>query len=221
MALPGGLSATVVGVVKDLDPLRFGGSENPAVYRPWIPSPTRNVLSVRFETGAASGAAVVRSAIHEMDPNVMVVARLARVWFDQITADLWNMVALIVILGLVAIVLATTGIYGAVSFSVSQRTRELGIRMALGAQRRDIVRQVFVSGGKPVAKGLLAGLWLSAATAASLYQVVSGSPIRLDTANPLLYCGATLLLAAAAILAMVIPARRGAKSDPLDALRCE
>jgi ABC-type antimicrobial peptide transport system permease subunit len=91
----------------------------------------------------------------------------------------------------------------------------------LGAQRLDIIREVFTSGGKPVVKGLLAGLWLSVAIGAGLRHSVSGAPIRLDPANPLLYCGAALLLAAAALLAMLAPARRGARSDPLDALRCE
>jgi len=134
---------------------------------------------------------------------------------------LWNAVALIVILGVAATLLATTGIYGAVSFAVNQRTKELGIRVALGARKLDIIREVFLSGGKPVVKDLLAGLWLSVAIGAALRQSVSGSPIRLDPANPLLYCGAALLLATAAVLAMLAPARRGARSDPLDALRCE
>jgi ABC-type antimicrobial peptide transport system permease subunit len=151
----------------------------------------------------------------------MVMARLAQSWIDQITEELWNVVALILILGLVATLLATTGIYGAVSFAVSQRTKELGIRMALGASRLRILREVLLSGGKPVAKGLLTGLWLSVAVAAGLRHSVQGSPIQLDTANPLLYCGAALMLTAAALLAMLPPARRGARSDPLDALRCE
>jgi hypothetical protein len=93
--------------------------------------------------------------------------------------------------------------------------------MALGAQRSDIIREVVVSGGKPVMRGLLAGLWLSAATMAALRQGVEGSPIRLDTANPLLYAGPARLLAAAAVAAMLAPARCGARSDPLDGLRCE
>jgi len=126
-----------------------------------------------------------------------------------------------VVIGLVATLLATAGIYGAVSFAVNQRTKELGIRVALGAQKLDIIREVFLSGGKPVVQGLLAGLWLSVAAAAALERSFQGSPLRLDTANPLLYCGAGLLLTAAAALAMLGPARRGARSDPLDALRCE
>ena len=91
----------------------------------------------------------------------------------------------------------------------------------MGAQRLDIIREVFLSGGKPVVKRLLAGLWLSVAIAAGLRHSFQGSPLRLDPANPLLYCGAALLLAATAALAMLVPARRGARSDPLDAPLCE
>jgi putative ABC transport system permease protein len=130
-------------------------------------------------------------------------------------------VALILILGVIATILATTGIYGAVSFAVNQRTRELGIRVALGATRVDIVREVLFAGGKPVLQGLLVGLWLSAAVAAALGRSVKDSPLRLDTANPLLYVAAAALLGSAALIAMIAPARRGAKADPLTALRCE
>ncbi len=220
LAFPGG-QATVAGVARDVDPLRFGGSDNPALYRPWRLHPVRNVMSVRFEAGAATGAAAVRAAVRETDPNLLVMARLAQSWIDQLTEDVWNVVALILTLGVAATLLATAGIYGAVSFAVSRRTKELGIRMALGAGKLAIIRQVFVSGGQPVVRGLLAGLWLSVAAAAALRHSFQGSPVRLDTANPLLYAAAALLLAAAAALAMLAPARRASRSDPLAALRCE
>jgi len=104
---------------------------------------------------------------------------------------------------------------------VNQRTRDLGIRVALGATKLRIVREILISGGKPVVQGLFLGLWLSVATAAGLQETVKGSPVLLDSGEPLLYCAAAILLAAAAIVAMLGPARRGANSDPLDALRCE
>ena len=129
--------------------------------------------------------------------------------------------ALIVILGLLATVLAAAGIYGAVSFAVGQQMHELGIRVALGAQRLDIIREVFVSAGKPVLRGLLLGLWLPIATAAILRRNLANSPIRLDTTNPALYLGAALFLAITAGIAMAGPARRGSRSDPLEALRSE
>ena len=73
----------------------------------------------------------------------------------------------------------------------------------------------------PVLQGLIVGLWMSVATAAGLRESVNGPIIRLDSLEPLLYCGAALLLAAAAVFAMLGPARRGANSDPLESLRCE
>jgi hypothetical protein len=216
-----GAAATIVGVAKDVDPVRFGGSENPPLYLLRQANPTRNVLAVRFNGGPAKGALAVRAAMREFDPGMFVVARVLQSWIDQVTEVLWNVVSLIVVLGLVAAVLATSGIYGAVSFSVNQGMRDLGIRLALGASRLDIVREVFVSGGRPVVRGLFFGLWMSVAMAANLRQNMKGTPLRLDSGDPLLYGGAALLLAVAAVLAMAGPARRGSKSDPLDALRCD
>ena len=208
-------------MAKDVDPVRFGGSENPPLYLMRGAHPNRNVLIARFDSDPKTGAFAVRAALREFDPGMFVVARVLQGWIDQMTEVLWNVVSLIVFLGVIATVLATTGIYGAVSFAVNQRTRDLGIRLALGATRFDIVREVFVSGGRPVVRGLFIGLWLSVALAASLRQNMKGTPLRLDSSDPLLYAGAALLLAAAAALAMSGPARRGSKSDPLEALRCD
>ena len=216
-----GVVSTVVGVAKDVDPVRFASSENPPLYLMRAVHPNRNVLAVRFDGDPRAGAIAVRAALREFDPGMFVVARVLQSWIDQLTEVLWNVVSLIVLLGMVATVLATTGIYGAVSFAVNQRTRDLGIRLALGASRFDIVREVFRSGGRPVARGLFIGLWLSVAQAASLRRNMSGTPLRLDSGDPLLYGGAALLLAAAALVAMSGPARRGSKSNPLDALRCD
>src|SRR5579871_195389 len=211
----------IIGVARDIEPLRVGGSDNPPVYRRHPFNPRWNAMSVRFDSGAAKGAPAVRAAIHQADPNSAVVSRLLQSWIDEVTEVLWNVAALIAVLGVVATVLTTTGIYGAVSFAVNQKTRDLGIRVALGASRLDIVREVFLSGGKPVIYGLLLGLWFSVAAATGLRESVKGSPIRLDTTEPLLYGGTLLLIAIAAGVAMLGPARRGSRSDPLEALRCE
>jgi putative ABC transport system permease protein len=176
---------------------------------------------VRVAGNTPAAASGLRAALHREFPDMAILARPLQKWIDDITDSLWNVVALIAILGGIAAALATSGIYGAVSFAVNQRTRELGIRVALGAQRRDIVREVLVAGGKPVVRGLIFGLWMSVALAAGLKQSVQGSPLRLDTGNPLLYVAAVALLAAAAVAAMLPPARRGANADPLEALRCE
>ena len=220
LPLPGG-PVPVVGVVRDVAPLRFGGSDNPAVYVLRRADQHNNFMSVRFDVGAARGGPMVRAAVHAVDPNVFLFARQLSSWIDQVTTVLWNVVALIVILGLLATVLAAAGIYGAVSFAVSQQTRDLGIRLALGAQRFDIIGEVFVSAGKPVTRGLLQGLWMSVAVAANLRHNLANSPVRLDTTNPTLYLGAALVLMVAAAIAMIGPAHRGSRYDPLEALRCE
>jgi cell division protein FtsX len=208
-------------VAKDVEPMRLGGSENPPAYRLRTVDARFNMMSVRFDNGAPGGPAALRAVLRESQPDLLVIPRLLQKWIDQLTEDLWNVVALMLVLGIVGTSLATTGIYGAVSFAVNQRTRELGIRVALGATRLRIIREVFVSGGKPVLHGLVAGLWLSVTTAAGLRESMRGSPVLLDSGEPLLYCGAALLLVAAAIVAMLGPARRGAKSDPMAALRCD
>ena len=219
--LVNGLSATVVGVAQDVDPVRFGGSENPPLYVMRLARPASNTLAVRFDGDANRGAQAVRAAIREADPDALVMARALQQWIDQVTEVLWNFVSLIMVLGVVATVLAAAGIYGAVSFTVNQQMRDLGIRLALGASRFDIVRAVFALGGRPVLRGIFFGLWLSVALAASLRQNTSGTPLRLDSSDPLLYGGAASLLAVAALLAMAAPARRGSRCDPLEALRCE
>ena len=220
LTLPVG-AITIVGVARDVAPMRFGGSDNPAVYVLRRVDARYNFLSVRFDSIAAGGAAAVRAALRETDPGIFVMARVLQAWIDQVTGILWNVVALIVILGVLATVLAAAGIYGAVRFAVGQRTRELGIRVALGARRIHIIREVFVSSGRPVLAGLLQGLWLSVAAAAVLRHDMQGSLIRLDTTNPLLYLGAAGIMAMAAIAAMIGPANRGSRSDPLAALHYE
>ena len=212
---------TIIGVAKDVAPLRVGGSDNPPVWRTGITHPTHTFLSVRFATPRMATPQVVRAAIREIEPNLVVMARNLQSWIDLVTEQLWNLVTLIVILGAVATVLAMMGIYAAVSFAVNQRMRELGIRVALGASRATIVRDVFRMGGRPVLRGLLIGSWISVAFAAGLRENLRSTVLRIDSNDPLVYGLAIVLLALAAVLAMAGPAHRGSRSNPLDALRCD
>jgi predicted permease len=220
LPLPDG-ALPVIGVARDLDPTRIGGSEHPAAYRLRRPDTRFSVMSVRFDTGASTGVQAVRAAVRQVDPHLPVFPIYMQAWIDRITAHLWNVVALMSVLGIVGTVLATTGIYGAVSFAVNQRTKDLGIRVALGATRWNIVREVFRFGGEPVLQGLIVGFWMSVAVAAGLRESVNSPILRIDSSEPLSYCGAALLLGVAALVAMIGPARRGANTDPLTALRCE
>jgi putative ABC transport system permease protein len=133
------------------------------------------------------------------------------VWFSQLGAVLSGA------LGLLAALLAVVGLYGVMSFSVSQRTREMGVRMALGATRNDVVRLVVGQGPRLTLTGVAVGLVLALAfthvIAAMLYGV---KPTDVAT-----FLGVSLLLSAVALVACYIPARRATKVDPLAALRYE
>jgi putative ABC transport system permease protein len=104
------------------------------------------------------------------------------------------------------------------SFEVGVRTKEIGIRMAVGAQRRDIVRQMLLSVGRPVGAGVLAGLWLSLG-ASALLSTVSGTESPLDPANALVHLGCAVLLAGAAAGAVLVSTLRRLRRDPVEALR--
>ena len=140
---------------------------------------------------------------------------------DDASLETWRIVTLILTLGLVAMVLSIAGIYGVISFTVTQKTREIGIRLALGAQKTDIFREVLVSGGRPVLLGLFIGLWIALAGDSAIRSIFANAPVQLDTANPAVFMGSALVLALAALAAMFFPARRGARSDPMKALHYE
>ena len=120
LMLPGG-AVPVVGVARDIEPMRLGGSDNPAVYRMRHIDVRQNVMSARFDNNPAAGAVAIRAALRELEPDVYLMPWLLQSWFDRLTANLWNVASLIVVLAAVAMVLATIGIYGAVSFAVNQR----------------------------------------------------------------------------------------------------
>ena len=117
----------------------------------------------------------------------------------------------------VALLLASIGIYGAVAYTVEQRTGEIGVRMALGAQTRDVLRLVVNQGMKPViiglAIGIVAAFGVGRLIATQLYQV--------SEHNPALLCGAAVLLAMIALIACLLPARRATLVNPVQALRTE
>ena len=115
-----------------------------------------------------------------------------------------------------ALILAAIGLYSVVSYSVVQRTNEFGIRMALGGQRRDVLKIVFASAGVSVVFGIVAGLGLSFALKRLIAQWVENA-----STNPLILLGASFLLLGVAALACLVPARRASAVDPMTALRSE
>src|SRR5437762_6880810 len=127
------------------------------------------------------------------------------------------MMWLLGILAGVALLLASIGIYGAVAYTVEQRTGEIGVRMALGAQTRDVLRLVVNQGMKPVLVGLAIGI----VAAFTLGRLIGSQLYQVSAHDPLLLGGATVLLMAIALMACLLPARRATNVDPITALRSE
>ncbi len=207
----------IIGVAKDVNT----ATDNPIVYTFEGWDRRQTFLMAHFQGDAHAAEDAMRSAVRNLRPDLLVMPRTLQSYMDEVSEDAWRVIILILMLGLVAMTLSVAGIYGVVSFTVTQKTRELGIRVALGAQKADIFREVLVSGARPVLLGLFVGLWIALAADSAIRKIFQNSPFELDAANPAVYLGSAAALAAAALAAMFFPARRGARSDPMKALHYE
>ena len=178
-------------------------------------------LHVRAQGDVAARLPALRREVQALDPDLPLadVGTMERF----VAADLWrerSVAALLAVFGLLALALATLGVYGVMAQSVEVRRREIGIRLALGARRSDLVRQVLGEGAVLIAAGLAAGLFL----AYLLFRLTTAvSSLLIDTraTDPLTYALAALLLFAMALLGCLVPARRALRSDPVTILRDE
>jgi putative ABC transport system permease protein len=214
-----GLSAEVIGVVGDVRSIQLSKTNDVEFYRPW---PQRSFsgfnLIVRSATKPEATATIVRAALDKLDKDMPILQpNTLDLLVTQSLGQQRLTVGLLGVFAGVALLLAMIGIYGAVAYTVEQRTAEIGVRMALGAQVKDVLRLVVRQGFTPVLIGLTIGLVATLAVghliAAQLYQI---SPH-----NPLLIAVTAAALAIAALLACLIPARRAALVDPIQALRAE
>ena len=207
----------IIGVAKGVNTT----TDNPVVYTFEGWDRRQTFLMAHFQGDAHAAEDAVRSAVRNLRPDLLVMPRTLQSYMDDAIVNTWRVVILILMLGLVTMTLSVAGIYGVVSFTVTQKTRELGIRAALGAQKADIFREVLVSGARPVLLGLFVGLWIALAADSTIRKIFQNSPFELDAANPGVYLGAAAVLGAAALAAMFFPARRGARGDPMKALHYE
>jgi putative ABC transport system permease protein len=208
---------TVVGIAGDVRHERLSDQAYPQIYLPFQQAPTRSmVLAVRAEGDPASLVPAIRRALAELDPDLPLAnvttleerkaASLAR---PRVNAAVLGGFAL------AALVLAAVGIYGVVAYGVVQRTRELGIRMALGAGGGTLLRMVIRQGMTPVVAGMLLGLLGALAGGRVLRTLLFG----VGTGDPATFVLVTFFLIAVALAASYLPARRAARSDPMVALR--
>ncbi len=156
--------------------------------------------------------------MHEIDPQAFVPkTKPLRDLLSQTLAQPRFNMALLGVFAAVAMILAAVGIYGVIAYSVSQRTREIGIRMALGAQRGDMLQMILRQSLSMVGIGLVAGL--AGALAAS--RLMAALLFGVDASDVSTYASVVVLLGATALFASLIPARRAMKIDPMVALRYE
>jgi len=180
--------------------------------------PSEMTIVIRSTSDEAQTTAMLREAVASLSHEVPVieVKTMGAVVSDSVSTPRSTTILFAAFAGL-ALTLGIIGVYGVLSFLVSNRTQEIGIRMALGAQRRDVLRSVMGEG----AKLSLAGIGLGMAGALALMRVLSGELYGVAATDPLTFCSVAILVAIVAMTACYVPARRAMKVDPMVALRYE
>jgi putative ABC transport system permease protein len=209
----------IVGVVGDI---RFNGLDReprPEVYISYLQQSLRFMtLAIKTHGNPLDSVNAVRSQILSIDPDLPVfkTESMEQIVSESVARPRFNMY-LLAFFAVVAVTLAAVGIYGLMSYSVSQRTHEIGIRMAMGARAGDVIRMIVGQGMVSAFAGL--GFGLVAAVLST--RVLSSFLFGVTATDPTTYGVVTLLLAAVALLAIYMPARRATRVDPLHALRYE
>ncbi|MCU1267457.1 MAG: hypothetical protein JWM21_3775 [Acidobacteria bacterium] len=206
----------IIGVVGDIRHHALELQPAPAMYMPtddlWM-----NVV-IRTKGNPAAMTAAVRKEVQAIDPDQPIAAvKTMDQWLDTAVAAPRYRTTLLGLFAALALILAATGIYGVMSYSVTQRTHEIGVRMALGAKQFDVLKLVIRQGMVLVLIGVALGL----GGAVALTRVMSSLLFGVTAKDPLTFVAVALLLALVAFVACYIPARRATKVDPLTALRYE
>jgi putative ABC transport system permease protein len=208
--------ATIVGVVGDIRHRGLDQPVKPEWYAPLTQAPYRDIiLAVRSTQSPTSLTSAIRHEVQMIDPAQPIahVRTLNEVIDDSVAARRLSVILLTVFAGL-ALVLASVGVYGVMSFLVVQRTHEIGVRMALGAQRSDVLRLILSRAGLLIGAGTLIGLIVAYLTTSLLRSAL----YQTSAADLTTFFLVTFVLAVVALLASYVPARRATRADPMIAL---
>jgi putative ABC transport system permease protein len=210
---------TIVGVVSDIGQGWFDREIRPALYLPYSQAPrAKMTFLLRTTSDPLSLATAARAQILAVDRDQPIdkIKTLAQLFVDEMSPFRFAAV-LMLVFGALALALAAVGVYSVMSFSVEQRTHEIGLRLALGAEARDVLRLIVGQGVSTAALGLALGLPLAWGLSRLMASVLFGV-VALEYA---LLIGFVALLAGVAFLSSYVPARRATKVDPMIALRCD
>jgi hypothetical protein len=217
---PTGVTYQIIGVVRDTRGVLLDGTDSRKVFLSLPPDRLEDrPLLVRTYGDPRLLKDDVSRLIRSMDANMVVYSATLEQMLTGSPQFVFSRCAALFasILGTPGLILASVGIYGAVSYAVVRRTREVGIRMALGAGKRDVVRMILAESTRPVLLGLLLG-YIGAAVAAWLLRAIL---FGVSTLDPVSFLGVCAFFFAVAIVAAYVPARRATQIDPMVALRCE
>jgi ABC-type antimicrobial peptide transport system permease subunit len=229
---------TVIGVVSTvrmLGPFNNPGLDDSGFYVPFYASTfgpvTPTLVVSQFTTvvvrphpgqDVAAMANVLRAKVNKADPNLpLYFVGTPKVQQESFVAANRVIATMFSIFGVVAIVLASVGIYGVMSFSVNQRTNEFGVRMALGANAMRILRMVVRQGAIQVAIGMTVGVGLAFGLATAGGDAIQGTLFGVTGKDPLTYLTVILLVTVVSLIATLVPARRATRVDPMIALRAD
>jgi putative ABC transport system permease protein len=210
---------TIVGVVEDVRQNWWNPTSQPTIYRPFFQAPQRSmVFLMRVNSNPASYASGVRGVVRGIDDQIALagIGTLEREITDSI-AIIRIMGVLMALFGCVALALSSVGVYGVLAESVARRIPEIGVRLALGAEPRDVLKLVLGQAVKLTGIGIAIGIPI----ALGVNRAMSSLIFSIVSINLLLLAGFTTLLLLVALAAAYIPARRAMRVDPIVALRSE
>lgn len=213
----------IVGVSRDSKYTDLRAKIHPTVYQPYAQEPTGVAnFEVRYRGTESEIVNAAREAVRQVDPRLPIFdLRTQSEQSAESLAEERTFANLASSMGALTLLLAAIGLYGIMSYSVGQRTAEIGIRMALGAQQRGVLTMVLRETLALVVAGIAVGLPLAFASAHAASSVLSDLLFGIKPTDPLSFGIAIVTMVAIAVLAGYLPARRAARVDPMTALRCE